>query len=142
MTKEKAVENEEVTTSSDWDQESSGGELFKFETIGTKITGLLTAKKVGKTKLGDADFYTLLTKDGDRTFVPTKALGEDLAKYTRMYGVGKVILQIELTDLKKGSFASPFKVFSVKAALATETRLATHGIPSFDNESVSTEAEG
>lgn len=119
----------------DWEQESSGGELFKFEEVGTELTGLLIGKKRGKTQLGDADFYSILTKNGEVTFVPTKALGEDLAKYVRMYGIGKVILNITLTDLKKGAYASPFKVFRVRAALATEARLAAHGIPTFDQES-------
>lgn len=140
MTKDKPAEV--ADTSGDWDQESSGGELFKFDEVGTSLTGLLTGKKHGKTSIGDADFYTLLTKDGEHTFVPTKALGEDLAKYVRMYGVGKVILNIELTDLKKGAFASPFKVFKVRAALATESRLAQHGIPTFDQESNPEETEG
>ncbi len=125
----------------DWDQESSGGELFKFETVGTSLTGLLTGKKSGKTQLGMADFYTLLTKDGEHTFVPTKALGEDLVKYVRMYGVGKVILNITLTDLKKGAYASPFKVFRVRAASVTEARLAQYGIPTFDSESTSEEQD-
>lgn len=119
----------------EWDQESSGGTLFKFEEIGTELTGLLTAKKSGKTQLGVADFYTLLTKDGEVTFVPTKALGEDLAKFVRMYGIGKVILNIKLMDLKKGAYASPFKVFRCRAGAATESRLVQHGIPTFDQES-------
>lgn len=144
MPKEKVSTDPEVSLESEfdnneWDQESSGGTLFKFETIGDSITGLLTVKKTGKTKLGDADFYTVLTKDGERTFVPTKALGDDLGKYVRMYGIGKVILNITLMDLKKGNFASPFKVFRVRAALATESRLAQHGIPTFDSESTSGE---
>lgn len=119
----------------EWDQESSGGELFKFEAIGDTLTGLLMNTKTGKTNLGMATFYTLLSKDGEHTFVPTKALNEDLAKYVRMYGIGKVILNITLTELRKGAYASPFKVFKVRAALATEARLATHGIPTFDQES-------
>ena len=142
MTDKKTEENglEAEFDKGEWDQESSGGELFKFETVGTELTGLLTAKKTGKTQLGEADFYTVLTKDGEKTFVPTKALGEDLAKYVRMYGIGKVILNIKLTDLKKGAYASPFKVFRVRAGAATESRLAQHGIPMFDQESSPEEA--
>lgn len=128
-------------TMDQWDQESSGGELFKFDTAGTELTGLLTEQKSGKTNLGMAEFYTLLTKDGERTFVPTKALGDDLKKYVRMYGIGKVILNITLMELKKGAYASPFKVFRVRAALATESRLAQHGIPTFDQESTNEENE-
>ncbi len=125
----------------DWDQESAGGELFKFEEVDTELTGLLVNHKRGKTQLGMADFYTLLTKDGEHTFVPTKALGEDLGKFVRMYGIGKVILNIKLTELRKGAYASPFKVFRVRAAAATESRLAQHGIPTFDNESEAVEDE-
>lgn len=137
-TEEKKVENE----FDDFDTESSGGELFKFETIGDKLAGLIVNKKHGKTKIGDADFYTIQSKDGEDTFVPTKALGEDLAKYIRQYGgIGKVIVSIELTELKQGAFASPFKVFKVRAGAATEARLATMGIQTFDEESQSGDDE-
>lgn len=133
MPKENKKEEEEFD---DFDTESSGGELFKFEVVGDKLTGLIINKKHGKTKIGDADFYTIQTKDGEDTFVPTKALGEDLAKFLRMYGgVGKVVVSIELTELKQGSYASPFKVFKVRAGAATEARLATMGIQTFDEES-------
>lgn len=138
MAKEDKTEAE-VVQEEDWDTESTGGELYKFENIGDKVTGLLIARKNGKTKLGDADFYTILTKDGEKTFVPTKALGEDLSKFVRMYGIGKVILDVELTALKPGNFASPFKVFKVRAALSTESRLASHGIKMYDAESESEE---
>ncbi len=133
--KTKAADPVAESADSGWDQESSGGELYKFEKVGDSITGLLTNLKNGKTNLGPADFYTLLTKTGEHTFVPTKALNEDLKKYVRMYGVGKVILNIELVELRKGAYASPFKVFKVRAAAATESRLAQHGIPTFDQES-------
>lgn len=120
----------------DFDQESNGGELFKFENIGDKLSGLIVNKKTGKTSIGNADFYTIQNKDGEKTFVPTKALGEDLTKFLRQYGgIGKVIVGIELTELKKGAYASPFKVFKVRAGVATEARIAALGIQSFDEES-------
>ena len=131
----------EMGEEGDWDQESSGGELFKFETVGTSLTGLLVAKKRSKTQLGDANFYTLLCKGGEHTFVPTKALEQDIEKYIRQYGVGNVILDITLMDLKKGAYASPFKVFRTRAAKVTEARLAQYGIPSFDNESTTEEGD-
>lgn len=119
-----------------WESESTGGELFKFEKVGDAVTGLIINKKSGKTKLGDADFYTIQQSNGEVTFVPTKSLGEDLTKFIRQYGgLGKVIVSIELTELKKGNYASPFKVFKVRAAAATEARLTALGINLFDAES-------
>jgi hypothetical protein len=127
----------------DFDQESTGGELFKFDTVGQKLTGLLVEKKPGKTKLGEAMFYTIQTKDSEHTFVPTKALGDDLSKYLRMYGgVGKVIVSIEFIEEKKGNYASPFKVFKVRAGSATEARLSAMGISTFDSESTNEESNG
>lgn len=124
-----------------WDQESTGGELFKFEEKGTKLSGLVTARKDGKTKTGPATFYSVLTAKGEETFIPTKALGEDLAKFVRQYGLGKFIVEIELTDLKPGNFASPFKVFRVRAGSATESRLSALGIATFDQDTTTADEE-
>jgi len=132
----KALDNE--VARDDWDTESTGGSLFKFEKVGDKLTGLIVNKKSGKTNIGPADFYTLQTTKGEHTFIPTKALGDDLTKFLRQYGgIGKVLVAIELTELKKGNFASPFKVFKVRAGIATEARLAAHGIQTFDSDTIS-----
>lgn len=143
MPKEKVSTDPSVSLESefdDFDNESTGGELFKFDTVGTKLSGLIIAKKEGKTKTGPATFYTVQTSSAEHTFIPTKALGEDLAKFMRMYGgVGKVIVKIEFTAEKPGNFASPFKIFSVKAGAATEARLAALGISTFDSESTNEE---
>lgn len=119
-----------------WESESTGGELFKFDKVGDNVTGLLISKKNGKTKLGDADFYTIQQSNSEVTFIPTESLGEELTKYLRKHGgLGKVIVSIELAELKKGNYPSPFKVFKVRAAAATEARLTALGINMFDSES-------
>lgn len=126
----------------DWDAESTGGELFKFEKINDNLKGLIINKKNGKTAMGTADFYTIQGAKGETTFIPTKALKEDLDKFLRLYGgVGKTIVDITLTDLKKGNFASPFKVFKVRAAVATEQRLAALGITMWDGTTSSEETD-
>lgn len=125
----------------DWETESSS-ELYKFETVGQKLTGLLVHKKTGKTQMGDANFYTILTAKGEETFIPTKSLGEDLEKFLRTYGgVGKVIVEVELVDLKKSTFPNPFKVFKARAAAATEARLSALGLMTYDTETTSSEEE-
>ena len=124
----------------DWDNESTGGELYKFEKIGDSLKGLIINKKTGKTSMGQADFYTILSSKGEHTFIPTKALKEDLDKFLRMYGgLNKVIVEVTLSDLKKGNYASPFKVFRVRAGVATEQRLSSLGITVFDDSSTTTE---
>lgn len=124
----------------EWDAESTGGELTKLDNVGDKIEGLVVGKKTGKTNIGPADFYTVQTAKDEKTFIPTKALKEDIEKYLRMYGgLGKTIISAELVDLKKGAFASPFKVFKVRAAAATEARLSALGISTYDSESTAGE---
>jgi hypothetical protein len=140
MSKKEEVANAELGDQFDkemYDQESSGGDLFKFEKVGDKLNGLIVSNKVGKTKLGDATFYTIQTAEGEKTFVPTKALKEDLDKFVRMFGLGKFIAEIVLESLKPGNYASPFKVFRVRAGIATEARLARLGINTYDQESSS-----
>lgn len=125
-----------------WDTESTGGELFKLDKVGDKVEGLIVAKKRGKTSMGEADFYTVQTAKDEKTFIPTAALKQDLEKYLRMYGgLGKTIISAELVDLKKGAYASPFKVFKVRAAAATEARLSALGISTYDSESTTGDDE-
>lgn len=126
-----------------WDGESTGGALYKFDTVGQIVKGLVIGKKSGKTKMGEADFYTVQTAKEEVTFIPTKALGEDLAKYLRQYGgVGKTVVEIEFVEEKPSNYASKFKVFRVRAGAATEARLAVLGIQTFDAESSAGEDEG
>lgn len=121
-----------------FDAESSGGELYKFDAPGQTLKGLIVEKRDGKTNLGDATFYTINTGKEEVTFVPTKALKQDLDKYYRQFGgAHKTLVEIEFVEEKKGSFPNPFKVFKVRAGTATEARLAGLGISIFDEESSS-----
>ena len=133
MTKEEVKKDSAASTDDSWDQESSST-LFKFETVGQKLTGLVTNYKSNKTRLGEGHFWTVLTAKGEETFIPTKALHEDLAKFQRQYGLGKFLVDVEFVEEKKGNYPNPFKVFKVRAGLATESRLAAHGIKTYDSE--------
>ena len=125
-----------------FDSESTGGSLFKLENIGDKIEGLMVGRKEGKTKTGPATFYTIQSGNEEKTFIPTKALQDEIDKYLRLYGgLNKTIFSIELMELKPGNFASPFKVFKTRAGIATEARLAALGINSFDSDVVTSEDE-
>lgn len=130
---------EEASTDEDdlFDTEGSSGSLYKMESVGDGVKGLVTNRKEGKTKLGDAVFYTVQTAEGDKVFVPTASLLEDLDKFKRQFGIGKFIVDIKLTELRKGSYPSPFKVFKTRAGLASEARLTALGIATFDEESES-----
>lgn len=143
MTKEQVIGDDEKGLEgefNDFDTESTGGELYSFTTIGQKLSGLLIDKKEGKTKMGDAMFYTIQTSDSEHTFIPTKALRSDLDKFIRSYGgVGKVIVSIEFVEERPSNYASKFKVFKVRAGAATEARLSALGISTYDSESTNEE---
>ena len=124
-----------------WESESVGGELFKLDNVGDRIVGVVVLKKAGKTKLGEANFYTFNTPTGEVTFIPTKALQDDIDKYVRTYGMGSTLLDIELMELKPGNFPSPFKVFKVRAAQATEAKMIAVGIKVFSEESTTADDE-
>lgn len=118
-----------------FDSESTGGSLFKLDTIGQNIKGLIISKKIGKTKMGEAEFVTIQTAKEEITFIPTKALSDEIGKVLRQFGgVGKVIVDITYVEDKPGNFASPFKVFRTRAGIATESRLSALGITTFDSE--------
>ncbi len=109
----------------DWEQESSGGDLYKWEKIGQKVTGVLVGKRVVKTKLGDMFLYDINTKDGEVAVPATKSLRETMKRYP---ADGSTIVEIEFAEERKGNFPNPFKVFTVRSAKVTEERLKTLGI--------------
>lgn len=123
-----------------FDAESSGGSLYKWEKVGQQVKGLIIERRQGKTAQGPAIFYTINTGKEEVTMIPTKALQQDLDKYYNQFGGAlKTIVQIDFVDEKKGAYASPFKVFKVRAGAATEARLSALGISTFDEESTSEE---
>jgi len=109
----------------DWEQESTGGELFKWEKPGQKVTGVLAGKRVVKTKLGDMFLYDVKTKDGEVAVPATKSLRETMRRYP---ADGSMIVEIEFTEEKKGNYPNPFKVFTVRNARVSEERLKALGI--------------
>lgn len=137
---EEATLAEESASDDMFDAESSGGSLYKWEKVGQSVKGLVIERREGKTAQGPAIFYTINTGKEEVTMIPTKALQQDLDKYYRQFGgAAKVIVQIDFVDEKKGAYASPFKVFKVRAGASNEQRLAALGISTFDEESTSTE---
>ena len=109
----------------DWEQESTGGELYKWEEVGQKVTGVLVNKRVVKTKLGEMFLYDINTKDGELAVPATKSLRETMKKYPAN---GSMIVEIEFTEEKEGNYPNPFKVFTVRSAKVSEERLTALGI--------------
>jgi hypothetical protein len=115
----------------DWETESSGGELFKWTTPGQKVTGLLTNRRLINTKLGAMTVLDITTREGDLAVPTTKSLLEQVKK---LPANGTLVVQIEYKEDKKGNFPNPFKVFVVRTAPATEARLKSFGIKTWDGE--------
>jgi uncharacterized protein involved in exopolysaccharide biosynthesis len=109
----------------DWEQESAGGDLYKWETVGQKVTGVLVNKRMVKTKIGEMFLYDINTRDGEVAVPATKSLRETMRKYP---ADGSFIIEIEFTEEKKGNFPNPFKVFTVRSAKVTEERMKALGI--------------
>jgi len=122
-----------------WDGGSSD-QLFKFEKAGDTVVGLLLTKKMNKGNYGEYMVANVLTKDGEVAVMCSAGLASELQKPQYQEG-GKVIVQMTLTELKDTGKGNPFKAFSTKFALATEARLAAHGIKTFDSETTTEEAE-
>lgn len=111
-------------------------ELFKWDKPGKEIAGLLVRHKTQTMDNGPAEFYTVITKQGEQTFIATSALHEKLSKFKLGEFLVKVVFEEERPSKKGGR--QPFKVFSVKATPSTEAKLAAMGIVSF-GESETTE---
>ena len=109
----------------DWEQESTGGDLFACDVTGKKVTGVLFGKRIQKTKIGEMFLYDITTKDGDVPVPATKSLREKMKRYP---ADGSLIIEIEFIEAKKGNYPNPFKVFAVRAAKVTEERLKALGI--------------
>lgn len=127
------------TAADSWDGGSSDA-LFKFDKVGDSVTGLLLAKKFQKGNFGEYMIVNLLTKEGEIAVMCSKGLSEELKKPQYQDG-GKIIVQISLTELKDTGKGNPFKAFSTRFAIATEQRLAAHGIKTFDGEGSATDEE-
>lgn len=119
---------EVATDGMDWEQESSGGDLYKWEKVGQKVAGLLTARREVQTQTGAMTVYDILTKDGDLPVPGTKGLNDLMKRYP---ADSSVLVEIEFTEEKKSRFKNPFKVFKVRAAQSNEQRLKALGITVF-----------
>lgn len=120
-------------------QESSGGVLYKWDTVGSVVKGLYLEKREHvKTKLGEMTVFQVLTKDGEIAVPGTKDLNE---KMKRIPADGSIIVMIKFDDEVKGNFPNPFKKFSVKYAAKTEAALSALGIVVFGEE-VASEDDG
>lgn len=123
--------DKDENASIDWEQESSGGELYKWEKPGQKVTGLYTNRRVVNTRLGAMTVYDVLTSKGEIAVPGTKSLNEQMKRYPHD---GKFIVEMEFTKEVKGNYPNPFKQFTVRAAMATEARLKALGVKVFNEE--------
>jgi hypothetical protein len=115
----------------DWDQESSGGDLYKWEKPGQKVTGVYMNKRSVNTKLGAMIVYDLLTATGQIAVPGTKSLKDQMAQYPAN---GSLIVQMEFTEEVKGNFPNPFKKFTVRVKQVSEEVLEKLGIKMFAEE--------
>ncbi len=105
-------------------EEVTSGGIIKFETLGQKVVGILIEHKSGvKTSQGEADMYTIKTKDGEVSFFASTILHQKLEKVA----IGNVVV-VEYTDDKKTNSGRKLKNFSVKSAPATEANLKVLGL--------------
>lgn len=115
-----------------WDGESSGGAMYKWEKPGQEVTGVLMGRRIVNTKLGAVTVYDVLTKEGEVAVPGTKGLNDSMKRYPAN---GTLIVKIKFEEEKKGNFPNPFKVFTVKYAKADEARLKALGITMFEEDS-------
>lgn len=129
---------EQTTEETGWDHESTDG-LYKFESVGQKVTGLLRQKKMVAGDYGQYMIIDVQTPETELHIACTKSLTDELKKM--QYQSNTTVIEIELMELKPTGKKEPFKRFKVRSARATEARLASMGIHNFDSEETTANEE-
>lgn len=109
------------------EEEKSGG-FIKFENVGDSVTGLLIKHEKRSTPKGQADNWTVFTKNGSQTFFASKDLQDKLAGAVIKYGIGNVLVQATFVKAVKTSGGNDFKQFEVFSKAKTDEALVELGI--------------
>jgi len=112
------------------------GELLKWETIGTKVVGVLKSYTPRRTAMGDGHIYEVKTKEGTVPFFATMLLHKKL----RDVPIGNIVSITYVKKTKTGG-GTDLKHFEVSQGKATPERLAAIGVELFD-DTASTIEEG
>jgi len=112
------------------------GELQKWDTIGTKVVGVLKSYTPRKTAMGEGHVYEVKTKDGTVPFFAPSLLHKKLQDIA----VGNIV-SIEYTKKTKTGGGTDLKHFEVLQGKPTPERLKALGIEMTD-ETVGGEEDG
>lgn len=113
---------------SDLDLETvKDGELFKWETVGSKVVGVLKSYTSRKTQMGDGNIYEVRTKDGIVPFFAPMLLHKKLKEIP----TGNIV-SIEYTKKSKTGGGTDLKHFEVAHGKPTPERLKAIGIEMTD----------
>ncbi len=104
------------------------GQLCKWETVGTKIVGVLKSYAFRRTNKGDGNVYEVQTKNGLIPFFAPSLLHKKL----KSIAIGNIV-SIEYTGKTKTQGGNDLKHFDVKFTKPTEANLKAIGVEMFDN---------
>lgn len=109
-----------------------GGELFKFDTVGKSLEGVLINYKFQKdTGKGPGNVYEVKVKNGVQAFFAPFMLHKKLKDLMM-----PSIVSIEMTEVSKTKTGNDLKLFEVKTAPATEANCKALGIELVKKETV------
>lgn len=103
------------------------GELLKWETVGTKVVGVLNTYRAQKTAMGEGHVYEVKTKDGIVPFFAPTLLHKKL----QSVAIGNIV-NIEYLKKTKTGAGTDLKHFDVGVAKPTEANLKAIGVEMFD----------
>lgn len=106
------------------------GELFKWETPGAKVVGVLQNYRAQKTAMGEGHVYEVRTKDAVVPFFAPTLLHKKLSGIA----IGNIV-NIEYTKKTKTGAGTDLKHFEVGVAKPTEANLKAIGVTLFENVS-------
>lgn len=99
------------------------GQLLKWDTIGTKVVGLLKSYKVQKTAMGEGHVFEVQTNEALVPFFAPSLLTKKLQNIP----IGNIV-SIEYTKKTKTGAGTDLKHFNVGQAAPTEVNLNALGI--------------
>lgn len=105
------------------------GELFKWETVGSKVVGVLKSYTNRRTQMGDGHIYEIRTKDGVIPFFAPMLLHKKMQDVP----TGNIV-SIEYTKKTKTQGGTDLKHFDVAHGKPTPERLKAIGLEMLDEK--------